>query len=49
MEKAYAKLHSNYEELNGGSMAVAMVDLTAGIAEKHNMKAPETVELIEKG
>lgn len=44
MEKAYAKLHGNYEELNGGSMAVAMVDLTAGISEKHNLKAPETIE-----
>ena len=49
MEKAYAKLHGNYEELNGGSMAVAMVDLTAGISEKHNLKAPETVEMIENG
>ena len=42
MEKAYAKLHSCYEILNGGSMAEALVDLTAGVSEKYHLRAPET-------
>ncbi len=47
MEKAYAKLHGCYEDLNKGSMAEALVDLTGGACEKLNLKAPETAELIE--
>lgn len=47
MEKAYAKLHGNYEVLNGGSMAEALVDLTGGCSEKYNLRAPETAETIE--
>jgi hypothetical protein len=47
MEKAYAKLHGCYENLNGGSMAEALVDLTGGASEKFNLKAPETAELID--
>jgi hypothetical protein len=49
MEKAYAKLHGNYEILNGGSMAEALVDLTGGCSEKYNLRAPETAEIIETG
>lgn len=37
MEKAYAKLHKNYENLEGGSENYALVDMTAG--------APETIDL----
>lgn len=33
MEKAYAKLHSTYENLSGGSVAYALVDLTGGVSE----------------
>ena len=47
MEKAYAKLHGGYEALNGGSMAEALVDLTGGVSEKYNLRAPETKESIE--
>jgi hypothetical protein len=49
MEKAYAKLHGSYEGLNGGSMAEALVDLTGGVSEKYNLRAPETKESIESG
>lgn len=41
MEKAYAKLHGNYEILNGGSMAEGLVDLTGGASDKYNFKSPE--------
>lgn len=44
MEKAYAKLNSTYENLNGGSMAESLVDLTGGVSEKHNLKSPEVQE-----
>jgi hypothetical protein len=44
MEKAYAKLNSTYEHLNGGSMAESLVDLTGGVSEKHNLKSPEVQE-----
>lgn len=37
MEKAYAKMHKGYEELEGGSEIYALVDMTGG--------APDTVEL----
>jgi hypothetical protein len=33
MEKAYAKLHGCYENLNGGKMNEALVDLTGGCSE----------------
>ena len=49
MEKAYAKLHGGYEALNGGSMAEAVVDLTGGVSEKYNLKAPDIKENIEGG
>ena len=49
IEKAYAKLHGNYEILNGGKMVEGMVDLTGGVSEKYNLKAPETKELLENG
>ena len=30
IEKAYAKLHGNFEMLHGGKMSTALVDLTGG-------------------
>lgn len=49
IEKAYAKLHKTYESLNGGKMGEGMVDLSGGVSEKYNLKAPETRELLENG
>jgi hypothetical protein len=49
MEKAYAKLHGNYEIINGGSMSEALVDLTGGCSEKYDLRASETAETIESG
>ena len=49
IEKAYAKMHKCYEMLNGGKMGEAMVDLSGGVSEKYNLKAPETRELLENG
>lgn len=49
IEKAYAKLHKKYECLNGGKMGEGMVDLSGGVSEKYNLKAPETRELLENG
>jgi hypothetical protein len=46
MEKAYSKLHGNYEILNGGSMAEGLVDLTGGTSDKYNFKSPEVIESI---
>jgi hypothetical protein len=49
MEKAYAKLHGNYEMIDGDSMSSSLVDLTGGVSEKANLRAPETAEIIESG
>ena len=49
MEKAYAKLHGNYENINGGAMGEALVDLTGGCSEKWDLRAQETAESIENG
>ena len=49
MEKAYAKLHGNYQILNGGDMSESLVDFTGGVSEKYNLSAPETAEKIENG
>jgi hypothetical protein len=49
IEKAYAKLHKNYERLHGGSMTEALVDLTGGASEKYNLKDPEVVEMVHSG
>jgi hypothetical protein len=38
LEKGYAKLFGNYEELNGGKMPDSLVDLTGGVTEKINLK-----------
>ena len=49
IEKAYAKLHKKYELLNGGKMGEGMVDISGGVSEKYNLKAPETREMLENG
>lgn len=49
MEKAFAKLHRTYENLHGGALSEAMVDLTGGVSQKFYLKAPEVVESIESG
>ena len=38
LEKAYAKLFTCYEFLNGGESVDAMIDLTGGIHEKIDLK-----------
>jgi hypothetical protein len=49
IEKAYAKLHGNYEVLNGGSMGVGMVDVSGGVSQKYNLTTPEMQAQIENG
>ena len=36
-EKAYAKLHGNYETAMEGTLVEGMTDLTGGVSEKINM------------
>jgi Calpain family cysteine protease/Calpain large subunit, domain III len=49
IEKAYAKLHKTYENLNGGKMTDAMVDLTGEASEKYNLRDPKVASMIENG
>jgi hypothetical protein len=49
IEKAYAKLHKTYENLNGGKMTDAMVDLTGEASEKYNLRDPKIVPMVDSG
>ena len=49
LEKAYAKLHRTYENLNGGKMTDAMVDLTGEASEKYNLRDPKIVPMVDNG
>ena len=49
MEKAYAKLHGNYQILHGGDIAESLVDFTGGVSEQYDLSNPETAEKIENG
>jgi hypothetical protein len=35
--------------LNGGNNAEALVDISGGVSEKYNLRAPEVAETIENG
>ena len=37
MEKAYSKLHANYENICDGSILEGLVDLTGGVSEGWNL------------
>jgi hypothetical protein len=49
MEKAYAKLHGNYEILNEGKIAEALVDMTGGVADEYDLNKPENKANLESG
>jgi Calpain family cysteine protease len=49
MEKAYAKLHGSYEILSDGQIVEALVDMTGGVAERHDLNKPEYKSLIDSG
>ena len=49
IEKAYAKLHGNYEKLNGGKMSEGMVDLTGGVSEKFNLTTDQNIAKLDDG
>ena len=42
LEKAYAKLCGNYENLDGGSTTDALIDMTGGIQESFEIKDKQT-------
>lgn len=48
-EKAYAKLHTSYAALNGGSEADAFADLTGGIPSVLDLNHPQVAESIASG
>ena len=49
IEKAYAKLHRTYENLNGGKMTDALVDLTGEASEKYNLRDPKVSPMVDSG
>jgi hypothetical protein len=42
MEKAYSKLHGNYETMCEGSIAEGLVDLTGGVSDSYLLNDPFT-------
>jgi len=49
IEKAYAKLHGNYEILNEGQIGEALVDMTGGVAEKYDLSKPDIKAAVDSG
>lgn len=49
IEKAYAKLHGNYEILNEGRIEEALVDMTGGVAEKYDLTKADTKAAVDSG
>eukprot|EP00163_Fabomonas_tropica_P001464 TRINITY_DN110_c0_g1_i1.p1 TRINITY_DN110_c0_g1~~TRINITY_DN110_c0_g1_i1.p1 ORF type:complete len:1356 (+),score=541.37 TRINITY_DN110_c0_g1_i1:948-5015(+) len=49
VEKAYAKLNTCYENLDGGSVSQALVDLTGGTASKIDLKTEKVKADAESG
>jgi hypothetical protein len=49
IEKAYAKLHGNYEILNDGKIEEALVDMTGGVKEKFDLLSPDMKSSLETG
>ena len=49
IEKAYAKIHGNYEILNEGKIEEALVDMTGGVTEKYDLLSPEMKGSLESG
>jgi hypothetical protein len=47
MEKAYSKMHGNYENICDGTILEGLVDLTGGVSEGWNLNDAETSKLIE--
>lgn len=41
MEKAYVKLHGNYETVCEGNVLEGLVDLTGGVSEGFDINTPE--------
>ena len=48
LEKAYAKLHRNYENLKTGFVDYALRDLTGGNTQQHKWVRPETAPELQK-
>ena len=47
LEKAYVKLHRNYQKICQGTILESLVDLTGGVAENIHLHAKEEEEKIE--
>jgi len=48
-EKAYAKLHGNYETALEGTLVEGLTDLTAGVSEKINLSELSSVQKQDGG
>ncbi|KAL0221484.1 hypothetical protein RCL1_001338 [Eukaryota sp. TZLM3-RCL] len=49
IEKAYAKLHQSYQNIEGGQVSIGLSDLTGGIADQFSFKNSEVVKDIASG
>lgn len=49
LEKAYAKMHGNFEDIEAGVISVALGELCGGVSKNYNFEKEDVVSKIRDG